>query len=215
MDNTGNLTPLDPYARPPTRYSSIKEETNDEEETIPEEDIAEEETTEEAPVAGQRLIATVPGKTSRAFERAGTATGGVLYKLGTELDSTVPKKRRSDDMADLLRGVSKNDPEVDFSDIVSVSEEDVYGDGGADMSDLMGGEDGEAMDDLFEVPDYMTDVPAIVIPDSLTSVSRSDISGMQDNRSSRPPQAVRRRTAPRRGVRYTPKSQPTTLGRTG
>lgn len=46
------------------------------------------------------------------------------------------KEAKGDDLSDLFRVPSREDPDMKIDDLVNVSEEDVYGEGGADMSDL-------------------------------------------------------------------------------
>ncbi|MBV6343496.1 hypothetical protein, partial [Candidatus Magnetobacterium casense] len=66
----------------------------------------------------------------------------------------------NDDLSDLFEGPDMDrDNDVYIEDLVTVDEEDVFGDGGEDMSDLL------------DVPDDVLDVPASVTSD-VTDVTR-------------------------------------------
>jgi hypothetical protein len=61
---------------------------------------------------------------------SGIVAGGIV---------TPPPKKKSgrDDMRDLFEVPSRSDADMDTEDLTSVSEEDVFGEGGEDMSDLL------------------------------------------------------------------------------
>lgn len=58
----------------------------------------------------------------------------IVEEVAEEPSST--KEANEDDLSDLFRVPKRGDPDMKVDDLVSVSEEDIYGEGGADMSDL-------------------------------------------------------------------------------
>jgi hypothetical protein len=85
---------------------------------------------------------TAAYKAGVAVGRAGGVAGKVLSGIGAKLEASGPP---GDDFSDLFRGPDMNkDNDVYIKDLVTVDEEDVYGPGGADMSDLL------EVDDVLE-----------------------------------------------------------------
>ncbi len=58
-----------------------------------------------------------------------------------------------DDMSDMFRPPSRDDPDMQTDDLVSVSDEDVFGEGGEDMSDLLEVDDEDLMGELEPEPE--------------------------------------------------------------
>jgi len=53
-----------------------------------------------------------------------------------EVGESPTKEANGDDLAGLFQAPSRDDPDMRVDDLVSVSDEDIYGEGGEDMSDL-------------------------------------------------------------------------------
>lgn len=88
---------------------------------------------------------TAAYKAGVAAGRAGRAAGGLLAGIGAKLESTAPPAE--DDLSDLFEGPDMSkDNDVYIDDLVAIDEEDVFGDGGSDMSDLL-----EVSDEDLEV----------------------------------------------------------------
>ena len=82
-----------------------------------------------------------------AVEQAGRQARALLGSIGEKIgggleDSTAPA---GDDISDLFEGPQPEDNDVYVKDLVTVSEEDVFGDGGEDMSDLLEVDDEDIM----------------------------------------------------------------------
>jgi len=82
---------------------------------------------------------TILPQMAAAAGRAGAITGGaargLMEQLGTRIQAPAPP---DDDLSDLFEGPDMDrDNDVYIKDVVTVSEEDVFGDGGADMSDIL------------------------------------------------------------------------------
>ena len=108
-------------------------------------------TAEPVEVGGGRsvFIPRVEGLGRRAGELAGSALGGIGEAIGNPPGP-------DDDLSDLFRGPDPYDADVYCEDLVSIDEEDIFGEGGEDMSDILEvseedifGEGGEDMSDLL------------------------------------------------------------------
>ena len=100
----------------------------------------------------------VAARATAAGQKVGTAARGLLGGIGERIEAPSPP---SDDLSDLFEGPDmERDNDVYVKDLVSVEEEDVFGDGGADMSDIlevteedvMGEEDVEGYEPRASVP---------------------------------------------------------------
>jgi len=92
-------------------------------------------------------------KVEAAAERTGRAARGLLSSIGQRIEAPGPP---DDDLSDLFEGPDMDkDNDVYIKDLVTVSEEDVFGDGGEDMSDILEVTDEDIMgeeDPLGEEP---------------------------------------------------------------
>jgi len=92
--------------------------------------------------AGYPEIDKGPSLADRAAARAaalgmgaGRAARGLLGGIGAKLESPTPP---DDDLRDLFEGPDmERDNDVYIEDLVTVEDEDVFGEGGADMSDIL------------------------------------------------------------------------------
>jgi len=74
-------------------------------------------------------------RAAAAGERIGGAARGLLGEVGSRIEAPAPP---TDDLSDLFEGPDmERDNDVYIKDLVSVEEEDVFGEGGADMSDIL------------------------------------------------------------------------------
>jgi len=113
----------------------------------------------ETPEMGRPSFADIAAmKAAAAGERIGGAARGLFGGIGSRLEEPAPP---SDDLSDLFEGPDiERDNDVYVKDLVTVEEEDVFGDGGADMSDIlevteedvMGEEDVEGYEPKASVP---------------------------------------------------------------
>ena len=86
---------------------------------------------EEEPSFASRAAA----KAGEAAERTGAAARRLLEGLGSKIESPAPP---TDDLSDLFEGPDMDrDNDVYIKDLVTVDEEDVFGEGGEDMSDIL------------------------------------------------------------------------------
>ena len=77
----------------------------------------------------------VAARATAAGQKVGTAARGLLGGIGERIEAPSPP---SDDLSDLFEGPDmERDNDVYVKDLVTVEEEDVFGDGGADMSDIL------------------------------------------------------------------------------
>jgi len=90
----------------------------------------------EVPEMGRPSFADIAAmKAAAAGERIGGAARGLFGGIGSKLEEPAPP---SDDLSDLFEGPDmEQDNDVYVKDLVTVEEEDVFGDGGADMSDIL------------------------------------------------------------------------------
>ena len=100
----------------------------------------------EVPEMGRPSIADVAAVRAAAIgEKVGGAARGLLAGVGARIESPSPP---TDDLSDLFEGPDmERDNDVYIKDLVSVEEEDVFGDGGADMSDILEVTDEDVMGD--------------------------------------------------------------------
>ena len=113
----------------------------------------------ETPEMGRPSFADVAAmKAAAAGERIGGAARGLFGGIGSKLEEPAPP---SDDLSDLFEGPDmERDNDVYVKDLVTVEEEDVFGEGGEDMSDIlevteedvMGEEDVEGYEPRASVP---------------------------------------------------------------
>ena len=113
----------------------------------------------ETPEMGRPSFADVAAmKATAAGERIGGAARGLFGGIGSKLEEPAPP---GDDLSDLFVGPAMEKDNDDYvKDLVTVEEEDVFGDGGADMSDIlevteedvMGEEDVEGYEPRASVP---------------------------------------------------------------
>ena len=134
------------------------EEERQQEETAPGEITQEEGATGEEVLAEERpsFAASVAEKAGAAAERTGAAARRLLEGLGTKLTTASSPPVQSilpeDDLSDLFEGPDMSrDNDVYIDDLVSVNDEDVFGEGGADMSDILEVTD----EDLMGTEDYL------------------------------------------------------------
>jgi hypothetical protein len=103
----------------------------------------------ELPEQGPSLADRVAMRAAALGEGAGRAAGGLLGGIGAKIESPGPP---TDDLRDLFEGPDMDrDNDVYIEDLVTVSEEDVFGDGGEDMSDLLEVTDEDIFGDVDEV----------------------------------------------------------------
>lgn len=90
----------------------------------------------EVPEMGRPSFAEVAAiRAVAAGERVGGAARGLLGGVGAKIETPAPP---GDDLSDLFEGPDmEKDNDVYVKDLVSVSEEDVFGEGGEDMSDIL------------------------------------------------------------------------------
>lgn len=88
--------------------------------------------------------ATDEQETERLVEEATTE------EIAVEESPT--REANGDDLDDLFRAPSREDPDMRVDDIVAVSEEDVFGEGGEDMSDLLEVTDEDIMGEEWGEP---------------------------------------------------------------
>jgi len=135
-----------------------------EEETVQEEASTEEQEqggleNVETPEMGKPSFADIAAmKAAAAGERIGGAARGLFGGIGSKLEEPAPP---GDDLSDLFEGPDmERDNDVYVKDLVTVEEEDVFGEGGEDMSDIlevtdedvMGEEDVEGYEPRASVP---------------------------------------------------------------
>ena len=159
-------------------------------EPMPQDDLYDDTYDEQVGEPSPRFIATRE-VAKEAGEKAGMAAGGALSFIGQKLEGeeSPTTEANGDDLSDMFKTPSMDDPDMQTSDLLEVTEEDVMGDGDADMSDLievteedvMG--DGETdVDDLLAVPGEEDMSSLIIGPDEddlsdLVDVDREDIAG--------------------------------------
>ena len=96
-------------------------------------------------------------RAAAAGERVGGAARGLLSGVGSRLEEPSPP---SDDLSDLFEGPDmERDNDVYIKDVVSVEEEDVFGEGGSDMSDILEVTEEDVMGDE-DVEGYEPKAPA-------------------------------------------------------
>ena len=112
-----------------------------EEETVQEEASTEEQEqggleNVETPEMGKPSFADIAAmKAAAAGERIGGAARGLFGGIGSKLEEPAPP---GDDLSDLFEGPDmERDNDVYVKDLVTVEEEDVFGEGGEDMSDIL------------------------------------------------------------------------------
>ena len=90
----------------------------------------------ETPEMGRPSFADIAAmKAAAAGERIGGAARGLFGGIGSKLEEPAPP---GDDLSDLFEGPnSETDNDVYVKDLVTVEEEDVFGEGGEDMSDIL------------------------------------------------------------------------------
>jgi hypothetical protein len=118
----------------------------------PQEQEAEEQYTEEGGQEAQPDLfpatsrgAALADRIAAAAGAAGQLTGAGIARLGgiagsglEKVGGVIPSGPPDDDLSDLFEGPDMdNDNDVYIKDLVSVEEEDVFGEGGADMSDIL------------------------------------------------------------------------------
>lgn len=127
-----------PIALPPEQEAAFQEAVAQamagEEEPVAEEPVAEEEEVEEeAPTAPARPI--ILPQLVAAGGRTGAAARALMEQIGQRLPDAGPP---GDDLSDLFEGPDmEKDNDVYIKDLVTVEEEDVFGEGGEDMSDIL------------------------------------------------------------------------------
>jgi len=104
----------------------------------------------------------IAARAAAAGQKAGTAARGLLGGIGERIEAPAPP---GDDLSDLFEGPDmERDNDVYIKDLVTVEEEDVFGEGGEDMSDIlevteedvMGDEDVEGYEPKSSVPSRTT-----------------------------------------------------------
>jgi len=77
----------------------------------------------------------IAARAATAGQKVGTAARGLLGGIGERIETPSPP---SDDLSDLFEGPDmERDNDVYVKDLVTVEEEDVFGEGGGDMSDIL------------------------------------------------------------------------------
>ena len=71
----------------------------------------------------------------------------------TETEPSPTREANGDDLADMFRAPSMEDPDMQTDDLVRVSEEDVFGEGGEDMSDLLEVTEEDVMGEGWDEPE--------------------------------------------------------------
>jgi len=107
----------------------------------------------------------------QAGRQARALLGSIGEKIGSGLGSPAPP---GDDISDLFEGPQPEDNDVYVKDLVTVSEEDVFGDGGEDMSDLLEVDDADIMGE--EEPEKPT--TRRLVPQRSTITRRQPPSGL-------------------------------------
>jgi len=69
--------------------------------------------------------------------RTPQVSGEELAEEVEVVEESPTREANGDDLDDLFQAPSHEDPDMKIDDVVSVSEEDVFGEGGEDMSDLL------------------------------------------------------------------------------
>lgn len=112
----------------------------------------------EVPEMGRPSLADVAAiKAANAAEKTGRATRGLLEGIGAKIEAPAPP---SDDLSDLFEGPNmETDNDVYIKDVVSVEEEDVFGEGGSDMSDILEVSEEDVMGDEDVEGGYEPKVP--------------------------------------------------------
>lgn len=82
-------------------------------------------------------------RTENMIENQGVVAGDI---------ESPTREANGDDLADLFKAPRKDDPDIRTDDLTSVTDEDVFGDGGADMSDILEVSEAEVMGDDEEPP---------------------------------------------------------------
>ena len=160
-------------------------------EPMPQDDLYDDTYDEQAGAEPSPRYTATREAAKEAGEKAGTAAGGALSFIGQKLEGeeSPTTEANGDDLSDMFKTPSMDDPDMQTSDLLEVTEEDVMGEGGEDMSDLievteedvMG--DGETdVDDLLAVPGEEDMSSLIIGPDEddlsdLVDVDREDIAG--------------------------------------
>jgi len=94
----------------------------------------------DAALEGQPSRATLAAQQAgeavrRLGERMGAGAQGLLGRVGEGMEP--PPDLPRDGLRDLFEVPDERDPDMYIDDLTEVSEEDVFGDGGSDMSDLL------------------------------------------------------------------------------
>ncbi len=179
---------------PPGFVGEIEQDSGVGKDTVLEADKLEAQETDTEEEEEYQVPAPVtPSIAQRVGETAGRAAGGTLSYIGEKLEGEDADTREAngDDLSDMFVTPHKDDPDMRVDDLLRVTEEDVFGDGGEDMSDMIEvseedimGEGDEDMEDLLDVPEEEEDLSDLVdVPDEetdlsdLVDVSREDVLG--------------------------------------
>lgn len=117
---------------------------SDEQEIAPGAVAPEEEQVDEEALPTQQRAAVILPRLESAASRAGAVTAAGLARIGRPFAASPGPP--DDDLSDLFEGPDMDqDNDVYIKDVVSVEEEDVFGEGGSDMSDILEVSDDDIM----------------------------------------------------------------------
>lgn len=163
----------------------------------PEEEQLEEE--EEEEVIEEPTQPTFAQRVGQYGQKAGSAIGSganvVIQRTSEEMYPEKPTGSGNDEMKDLFKAPDPNDNDMKVDDVVEVTEEDVFGDGGADMSDIT-----EVTDE-----DVMGEGDADMEDDVLAPEEEEDLSDLLSSEPL-PPKKKTTRKVKRTTKRYPPTS---------
>jgi hypothetical protein len=101
----------------------------------------------------------IPAVSPERMQQIGGMTSTGLARIGNYLESpdgggsngssySSTREANGDDLSDLFEGPDDTDLDIQIDDLVDVDDEDIFGDGGEDMSDLT-----DVPDDMFDIGD--------------------------------------------------------------
>jgi len=133
------------------------EEEQPEEGQVAKEEIAEEpRAVPVAPSSSTAAIGTpiflpnLSAAEARTRRTTGRVASSTLARIGEGIRS--PVNEYDDELNELFEGISEYDSDVYFDDLVRVDDEDIFGDGGEDMSDLLEVDPEDFMGEFDEEP---------------------------------------------------------------
>jgi len=164
-------------------YEDVLPEPEEEPVEENEKETAEAPTIEPLPSSTTPTIIATPTflpQLSAAAARAGRATGkaasGTLTRIGSGIRS--PVNEYDDELNELFEGIHDYDSDVYFEDLVRVDEEDIFGDGGEDMSDILEVDPEDFMGEPIEGPASKMASHRRYSPSARGGVPPSSVSGI-------------------------------------